>query len=136
MTAFVSLPKFDLVAVRASQSSNLVTRFTPRQDYDIATVSTFIAFWTARYWKYPDNVSRGDVEVFAGAMAILWHVGCTFDPSIYWYMWFIGGLSHLHSRALLGGGLRELSSDIWVGVHFGGYMTLCLLLMDILAPRS
>ena len=108
---------------------------SPRDVYDIASASTYAVFWLSKYWKYPDKRKRGDVEVFGGAMAFMWHVFATYDPSVFWYLWFIGGGCHLYSCMLLGAGDREGASNMWVGVNLSGQIALLLLVMDVLAKR-
>ena len=129
-----------VVAARASvpflrRSLVATAAVDPRSAYDMAAGFTYAVFWGAGYWKYPDKGKRPDVEILAAMLAIVWHVFCTFDTSVYGYLWGVGGASHIYSRMMLGSGNKDAASGAFVGAHMCGHIALLLLIMDILAKR-
>lgn len=97
--------------------------------YDVAAVSTYIAYWTAQYWKGPE---RRDVDLFAILMAMIWNFTRDHDPTIFVFLWVIGGVSEFVSRSFLAGGNQQEFENFHVGVQMGGYMAFLLLVFDLL----
>lgn len=97
--------------------------------YDVATVSTYIAYFTSRYWI---GETRTDVEIFAFVMATIWNFTKYHDPTIFAFLWVIGGVSHFVSVSFLAGDNLEEFANFQVGVKLGGYMSFLLLVFDLL----
>lgn len=98
-------------------------------EYDIIAVSTYIAYFTAQYWT---GEQRRDVELFGILLGLLWNFTTNHDPTVYIYLWLIGGLSHFVSRSFLAGGNKEEANRFHVGVQMGGYMSFLLMIFDLL----
>lgn len=97
--------------------------------YDVAAVSTYIAYFTSNYWIGED---RNDVEFFAIIMGLIWNFTHDHDATIFIFLWVIGGVSHFVSTGFLAGGNMEEYSKFQVGVRLGGYMSFLLLVFDLL----
>lgn len=97
--------------------------------YDVATVSTYIAYFTAQYWT---GENRMDVEIFAFIMAMIWNFTHEHDPMIFVFLWLIGGASHFISGSFLAGGNQVEAENFHVGVKLGGYISFMLLVFDLL----
>jgi hypothetical protein len=132
--AFLSLSATSSLAQRCPRLI-VKSAIDPRSVYDVATGFTYAVFWGANYWTYPDKSKRPDVEVLAAMLALLWHIFCTFDTSVYGYLWGVGGASQLYSRMMVGRDDISSASSVFVGVHLCGQIALLLLLMDVLSKR-
>lgn len=97
--------------------------------YDVAAVSTYIAYFTAQYWK---GEPRRDVEFFAIALGFLWNFTTDHDPTIFLYLWLVGGLSHFAMTGFLQGGNEKEAVRFYTGVQLGGYMSFLLVVVDLL----
>ena len=105
-----------VVPWRSGGGGGVVRRaFSLHPGYDVAAVSTYVAYFTAQYWQGED---RKDVELFAMVMGLWWHFTHDHDALIFLLLWLIGGSSHFIAGA--------------VGVRTGGYMSFLLLVFDLL----
>lgn len=109
---------------------------TPREIYDVASVSTYTAYWVAKYWQYPSELEeRPDVEIFAYIMALLWHIFHFGDTTVFSYLWLIGGGCHLAKYSYLAQNNKDGANMAHVGLQMGGQMALLLLFTDLLTGR-
>lgn len=97
--------------------------------YDVSTVSTYIAYFTAQYWT---GENRNDVEIFAFIMAMFWNFTHEHDPTIFIFLWLMGGVSQFVSGSFLAGGNQVEAEKFHVGVQLGGYISFLLLVFDLL----
>ena len=135
-----------IVPVRGSSSSSIIKsttgaivpwrgtapyplRVSSHPGYDVAAVSTYIAYFMAQYWGGSQML---DVEFFAIVMGLWWQLTHDHDALIFLLLWVIGGVSHFVAGAFAAGGNREESANFWVGVRAGGYMSFLLLAFDLL----
>ena len=112
-------------------SRNIVSKmyFSNHPVYDVAAVSTYIAYFTSGYWT---GEERPDVDIFACIMGLVWHFTKDHDPMIFVFLWIIGGMSHFVSRSFLAGGNVVEFNKFNVGVQFGGLMSFLLLVLDLM----
>lgn len=135
ITSFITNVK-PLKRVLITSALPSFNEITPRQIYDIGVVSTYIAFWTAKYWQYPKQFEeRPDVEIFSYIMALYWHIFRFMDSSIFLYLWIIGGLCHSLKYIHLKNKNEEKASSAHVGLQMGGQISLLLLFTDLLTSR-
>lgn len=97
--------------------------------YDVASVSTYVAYFFSGYWMAPE---RRDVDIFAVTMALLWNFTHIHDPTIFIFLWVIGGSSDFISRSFMAGGNQGEAEKFFVGVQMGGLMSFVLLVLDLL----
>lgn len=109
--------------------STIIMKASMHSFYDVVAVSTYIAYSTSQYWI---GEKRNDVEVFAFFMAFLWNFTREHDPTIFLFLWLMGGVTHFVSRSFLAGGNGEEFERFHVGVKLGGYMSFLLLIFDLL----
>lgn len=95
--------------------------------YDVAAVSTYIAFWTQGYWL---GENRTDVEITAVVLALLWNTFMAYDIAIYYYLWAIGLSSFVWKKTMLEGGNSDALHKAQVATQLGGYMAFVLLVFD------
>lgn len=112
-----------------SSTSLVPLRASLHPVYDVATVSTYIAYFTAQYWT---GENRTDVDIFAFIMAMIWNFTHNHDPMIFVFLWFMGGTCQFVSRGFLEGGNQAEAEKFHVGVKLGGYMSFLLLVFDLL----
>lgn len=106
-----------------------VVRASLHPGYDVAAVSTYVAYFTAQYWRGED---RKDVELFAIVMGLWWHFTHDHDAMIFLLLWVMGGASHFIAGSFAAGGNLDESANFWVGVRAGGYMSFLLAIFDLL----
>lgn len=97
--------------------------------YDVAAVSTYVAYFLTRYWT---GQQRQDVEFFAIVMGMLWNFTHNHDATIFLLLWLIGGASEFVSKSFLAGGNEMEYDNFRVGIKLGGYMSFILLVFDLL----
>ena len=102
---------------------------SPHPVYDVAAVSTYIAYFLSQYWT---GEERKDVEFFAIFMGLIWNYTHDHDATIFIFLWLIGGASEFISRSFLAGGNQVEFERFHVGVKLGGYMSFLLLVFDLL----
>lgn len=102
---------------------------SPHPGYDVAAVSTYVAYFLTQYWA---GEERRDVELFAVLMGVFWNYTHDHDATIFLYLWLIGGTSEFVSRSFLAGGNREEFERFRVGTKLGGYMSFLLMMFDLL----
>lgn len=102
--------------------------------YDVASVSTYVAYSLAKYWIGEEE--RLDVEMFGYLMAVLWKVTTAHDPTVFLFLWLIGGVSEFVSGSFFAGGNWVEAERFRVGVRMGGYMSFALLVFDLLDVAS
>lgn len=102
--------------------------FSPHPGYDVAAVSTYVAYFLTQYWT---GEERRDVELFAVLMGIFWNYTHDHDATIFLYLWLIGGTSEFVSRSFLAGGNSEEFDRFRVGTKLGGYMSFLLMMFDM-----
>lgn len=95
--------------------------------YDVAAVSTYIAFWTQGYWI---GENRTDIEITAVLLALLSNTFMAYDVSVFFYLWALGIGSFLWKQVMLEGGNSESVYNAQVGIQLGGYMSFVLLVFD------
>ena len=97
--------------------------------YDIASVSTYVAYFTSGYWMGPE---RRDVDIFAVLMALFWNFTHIHDPTIFVFLWIMGGSCEFISKSFMAGGNGVEAEKFFVGVQMGGLMSFVLLVLDLL----
>jgi len=97
--------------------------------YDVAAVSTYIAFFCTQYWT---GEERRDVEFFAMVMGLFWNFTHHHDATIFIFLWLIGGVSEFVSKSFLAGGNQMEYNNFRVGIKMGGYMSFLLVVFDLL----
>lgn len=106
-----------------------IVRMSPHPLYDVASVSTYIAYFLAQYWT---GEQRRDVEFFAIFMGMFWNFTHDHDATIFLMLWLIGGVSEFISKSFLAGGNEVEYANFRVGIKFGGYLSFLLLVFDAL----
>ena len=101
--------------------------------YDVAAVSTYVAYFMSHYWIPPE---RKDVELFAIVMALVWHYTHDHDAMIFVLLWLMGGASQFIKMSFLAGGNYQEADNFHVGVKLGGYMSFLLMVLDLLGIAS
>lgn len=97
--------------------------------YDVVAVSTYGAYWAAGYWL---GENRKDVPVVAAGIAMLWHYTLPYNPYIFYYLWLIGGLSHLIRTTNINIANSNGASKFHLGIQFGGYISFILMMVDLI----
>lgn len=134
--AFLSNSIYSCTTLAVKKYPTVKLAITPREIYDIVSVSTFGAFFFAQYDQYSNEIyKRPDVEVFADIMAIAWYVMSKTDVTIFPILWIIGAISYTISYASLSVGNENAFNEFHAGVHLGGQMSLVLLLLNLLTPH-
>ena len=105
------------------------TFLSPHPGYDVAAVSTYVAYFVTQYWT---GEERRDVEFFAVLMGLFWNFTHDHDATIFLYLWLIGGTSEFVSRSFLVGGNQTEFDNFRVGTRLGGYMSFLLMMFDLL----
>lgn len=121
--------KVATTAIIPYRASSSVLKASMHPFYDVAAVSTYIAYFTSQYWI---GEKRNDVEFFAFVMALVWNYTKEHDATIFLFLWLMGGVSHFVSRSFLAGGNSDEFERFNVGVKLGGYMSFLLLIFDLL----
>lgn len=98
-------------------------------EYDIAVVSTYIAYFFTQYWG---GEQRLDVQIFAMLMGTVWNFTHDHDATIFIMLWLIGLVSEFISKSFLAGGNKVEYENFRVGIKLGGYMSFLLLVFDVL----
>ena len=110
--------------------------FTDRQVYDVVAVSTFVSYFVAKYWEYPNKKDdRSDVELFSYLMGIIWHVMYPFNLNIYLFLILIGGYCHYMKLQMLVNNHTEDAMSDHVPIQAGGQISSLLLLLDLMNFR-
>lgn len=115
--------------IKKSSHSLIKTNASLHPIYDVAAVSTYVAYFLNRYW---DGQERKDVEFFGFVMALVWNVTRDHDATIFLMLWLMGGVSEFVSKSFLAGGNGMEAENFRVGVKLGGYMSFLLLVFDLL----
>lgn len=102
---------------------------SPHPGYDVAAVSTYVAYFLTQYW---DGEQRRDVEFFAMVMGFFWNFTHDHDASIFIFLWLIGASSEFISKSFLAGGNEMEYEKFRVGIKLGGYMSFLLFVFDLL----
>ena len=110
-------------------TTTTIMHISPHPLYDVASVSTYIAYFLAQYWT---GEQRRDVEFFAIFMGMFWNFTHDHDATIFLMLWLIGGVSEFISKSFLAGGNKMEYENFRVGIKFGGYMSFLLLIFDVL----
>ena len=103
-------------------------QLSPHPGYDVAAVSTYVAYFLSQYWA---GEERRDVEFFAVVMTLFWNFTHDHDAVIFLYLWLIGGTSEFISKSFLAGGNKVEYERFRVGTRLGGYMSFLLLITDL-----
>jgi hypothetical protein len=103
--------------------------FSPHPGYDVAAVSTYVAYLLTQYW---DGEQRRDVELFAMVMGFFWSLTHDHDATIFLFLWVIGASSEFISKSFLAGGNTVEYEKFRVGIKLGGYMSFLLFVFDLL----
>lgn len=118
--------------IRKTTTRSLITRplrVSPHPGYDVAAVSTYIAYFMTQYWT---GEERKDVEFFGVVMGLFWNFTHNHDATIFLLLWLIGGASEFISKSFLAGGNKVEYENFRVGIKMGGYMSFLLLVFDFL----
>lgn len=102
---------------------------SPHPVYDVAAVSTYVAYFLIQYW---DGEQRRDVEFFAVVMGFFWNFTHDHDATIFLLLWLIGASSEFISKSFLAGGNEMEYQKFRVGIKLGGYMSFLLFVFDVL----
>jgi hypothetical protein len=102
---------------------------SPHPGYDVAAVSTYVAYFLSQYW---DGEQRRDVEFFAMVMGFFWNFTHDHDATIFLFLWVIGGFSEFISKSFLAGGNEIEFVRFRVGIKLGGYLSFLLFVFDLL----
>lgn len=104
--------------VRPSSMCRLAPLYvSPHVGYDVAAVSTYVAYFLTQYWT---GTERRDVEVFAIVMGFFWNFTHDHDATIFLLLWVIGGASEFISKSFLAGGNEMEYENFRVGIKLGG----------------
>lgn len=130
--AFITplIPKQSLTSIITRQPKiPLKLNFSAHPAYDVAAVSTYVAYFLTQYWT---GEERRDVEFFAIVMGLFWNFTHNHDITIFILLWLIGGTSEFVSKSFLAGGNQVEYEKFRVGIKMGGYMSFLLLVFDLL----
>lgn len=124
-------PRFHIKSSIIHHDRPSLTRLfiSPHPGYDVAAVSTYVAYFLSQYW---DGEQRRDVEFFAMVMGFFWNFTHDHDATIFLFLWMIGGFSEFISKSFLAGGNEIEFERFRVGIKLGGYMSFLLFVFDLL----